>query len=114
MQVRIECVAAVSKLLEIERSGFLPHAGAPLAFVDLDLDGDEWTLYYTRESDGWACTPASWATALPLAAQRVAELAGEEAPLEGEDLRLVEALVHAAASPALCRIERDLAKLLAA
>lgn len=114
MQIRIECVAAASRLLTIERSGLLPRPGAPLAFVEIELQGEEWVLYYKRESDGWACTPASWATALPLAAQRVAELAGEEAPLEGDDLRLVEALVHAAASPALRRIERDLAKLLAA
>lgn len=42
-------------------------------------------LYYTRESDSWACTLASWATALPLAALRIADLAGEEAPRESED-----------------------------
>ena len=114
MQTRLECVAAASRLLAIERSGLLSRAGAPLAFVEIELEGDEWTLYYTRESDGWACTPTSWASALPLAAQRVADLAGEEAPLEGEDLHLVEALVHAAVAPALRRIERDLARMLAA
>jgi hypothetical protein len=113
MQTKIETVAAASRLLSIDRSGLL-HANSPLAFVDLELDGDDWTLYYRRESDGWACTPETVATSLAEAAQRLAVFAGEEAPLEGADLRAVEALVHAAASPALRRIERELGRLLAA
>jgi hypothetical protein len=114
MQTRIESLAMASREFAIERSGLLPGRAAPLAFVELELAGQDWTLYYARGGDGWRCTPESHATALVCAADQLAHLAGEEAPLEDVDRRVAEALVHAAASPALRRIERELARLLRA
>ena len=114
MQTRLETLAAASREISIERSGLLPGRARPLAFVEIELGGEDWTLYYLRGGDGWACTPESHATALVCAADQLARLAGEEAPLEEEDRRVAEALIHAAASPALRGIERALARLLRA